>query len=43
MNKVYKVVWNAASGTWSAVSEMARGKGKSKTKSICSQLWLPLL
>ncbi|UXZ05176.1 YadA-like family protein [Moraxella nasicaprae] len=32
MNKVYKVIWNAASGTWTAVSEI--GKSKTKTKSL---------
>ncbi|MDO4895420.1 ESPR-type extended signal peptide-containing protein [Moraxella sp.] len=31
MNKIYKVIWNAASGTWTAVSEI--GKSKTKTKS----------
>ncbi|QNY08371.1 YadA-like family protein (plasmid) [Acinetobacter seifertii] len=32
MNKVYKVVWNASLGIWVAVSELAKGK----TKSRCS-------
>lgn len=31
MNKIYKVIWNAALGTWVAVSEIAKGKSKSKT------------
>lgn len=32
MNKVYKVIWNAATGSWTAVSEL--GKSKTKTKSV---------
>ncbi|QIO10243.1 ESPR-type extended signal peptide-containing protein [Acinetobacter lanii] len=35
MNKIYKVIWNAALGTWVAVSELAKGKTKSsKVKAI---------
>jgi len=32
MNKIYKVIWNATLGTWVAVSELA--KGKTKTRSV---------
>ncbi|MGB5886281.1 MAG: ESPR domain-containing protein [Acinetobacter venetianus] len=32
MNKVYKVVWNAALGIWVAVSELAKGKTKKASK-----------
>ncbi|QHI20262.1 hypothetical protein AhaeAN3_09950 [Acinetobacter haemolyticus] len=32
MNKVYKVVWNASLGVWVAVSEIAKGNTKSKSK-----------
>ncbi|MCW8176760.1 hemagglutinin repeat-containing protein [Verminephrobacter aporrectodeae] len=28
MNHIYRVLWNAASGAWMAVSEIAHGKGK---------------
>ena len=31
MNKIYKVIWNVTLGTWVAVSELAKGKTKSKT------------
>lgn len=31
MNKIYKVVWNTALGTWVAVSELTKSKGKSKS------------
>ncbi|TCT17481.1 trimeric autotransporter adhesin, partial [Bibersteinia trehalosi] len=34
MNKVFKVIWNAASQTWVAVSELQRVKGKTKSKSL---------
>ncbi|MDO4224038.1 MAG: ESPR domain-containing protein, partial [Acinetobacter sp.] len=27
MNKIFKVVFNAATGTWQAVSEAAKAKG----------------
>ncbi|OUY05496.1 ESPR-type extended signal peptide-containing protein, partial [Acinetobacter populi] len=36
MNKIYRVIWNASLGAWVAVSEMAKGKTKSKTKTIGS-------
>ncbi|WP_277627465.1 ESPR-type extended signal peptide-containing protein, partial [Burkholderia stabilis] len=29
MNKTYRVVWNASTGTWCAASEVARGRSKS--------------
>jgi len=31
MNRVYRLVWNEATGLWVAVAEMARGRGKSGT------------
>ncbi|UNU72945.1 YadA-like family protein [Moraxella nasovis] len=31
MNKIYKIVWNSATATWTVVSEYARGKGKTKS------------
>ncbi|OOS22955.1 ESPR-type extended signal peptide-containing protein [Moraxella pluranimalium] len=31
MNKVYKVIWNHATRTWVAASEIARSKGKTKS------------
>ena len=32
MNKVFRVIWNHATQTWVAVSELAKAKGKSKGK-----------
>ncbi|UTO05265.1 YadA-like family protein [Moraxella sp. FZLJ2107] len=32
MNKVYKVIWNHATQTWVAVSEIAQAKGKTSSK-----------
>ncbi|MDX8236876.1 trimeric autotransporter adhesin Ata [Acinetobacter pittii] len=34
MNKVYKVVWNASIGAWVATSELAKGKTKTKSKTL---------
>ena len=34
MNQVYKVVWNVTLGTWTAVSELAKGKTKSTSKKM---------
>lgn len=34
MNKVYKVVWNASLGVWVAVSEIVKGKTKTKSKAV---------
>lgn len=31
MNKIYRVVFNHATQTWTAVAEFARAKGKSAT------------
>lgn len=36
MNKIYRVIWNTSLGAWVAVSEMAKGKTKSKTKIVGS-------
>jgi uncharacterized protein with beta-barrel porin domain len=33
MNRVYRVVWNAATSAWQAVAENAKGQGKTKTTS----------
>ncbi|WP_439892298.1 autotransporter outer membrane beta-barrel domain-containing protein [Ralstonia sp. 25C] len=38
MNKVYRVIWNTAAGTWVAASEFARGRGKSKSGQTVRQL-----
>ena len=32
MNKVFRVIWNHATQTWVAVSELAKAKGKTKSK-----------
>lgn len=42
MNKVYKVVWNASLGAWIAVSELAKGHSKAKSKNLKSVI-LPLV
>ncbi|MGU2820480.1 trimeric autotransporter adhesin Ata [Acinetobacter baumannii] len=34
MNKVYKVIWNAWIGAWVATSEIAKGKTKTKSKTL---------
>ncbi|MCG8285860.1 trimeric autotransporter adhesin Ata [Acinetobacter seifertii] len=34
MNKVYKVIWNASVGAWVATSEIAKGKTKTKSKTL---------
>ena len=34
MNKVFKVIWNHATQTWTAVSELGHAKGKTKSKKI---------
>lgn len=31
MNKAFKVIWNHATQSWTAVSEIARAKGKTKS------------
>ncbi|MBK3787142.1 adhesin, partial [Paraburkholderia aspalathi] len=38
MNKSYRVVWNASTGTWSAASEFAKGRKKSSSRRILSAL-----
>ncbi|MGO4393738.1 ESPR-type extended signal peptide-containing protein, partial [Variovorax sp. M-6] len=40
MNKVYRVIWNKATGTWTAASEAARGKGKGSGKALAGALLL---
>ena len=34
MNKVFKVIWNHATQTWTAVSELGHAKGKTKSQKI---------
>ena len=34
MNKVFKVIWNHATQTWTAVSEFSKAKGKTKSKTL---------
>ncbi|MEI1691060.1 trimeric autotransporter adhesin Ata [Acinetobacter nosocomialis] len=34
MNKVYKVIWNASIGAWVATSEIAKGKTKTRSKTL---------
>ncbi|WP_336169359.1 trimeric autotransporter adhesin Ata [Acinetobacter sp. 161(2023)] len=34
MNKVYKVIWNVSIGAWVATSEIAKGKTKTKSKTL---------
>ncbi|OBX10693.1 autotransporter outer membrane beta-barrel domain-containing protein, partial [Gallibacterium genomosp. 3] len=34
MNKIYRVIWNAAKGVWQCTSEIANAKGKSKSQSM---------
>ena len=34
MNKVFKVIWNHATQTWTAISELGHAKGKTKSKKI---------
>ena len=34
MNKVFKVIWNHATQTWTAVSELGHAKGKTNHKKI---------
>ena len=36
MNKIYKVIWNAALQCWVAVSELGKAKGKTKPKKVLS-------
>ena len=31
MNRLFRVIWNAATGAWQAVTEIAKGQGKSKS------------
>lgn len=35
MNRVFRVVWNAATGVWQAVSEVASGHGKRRSSGQC--------
>ncbi|MCH7379122.1 ESPR-type extended signal peptide-containing protein, partial [Acinetobacter higginsii] len=40
MNKVYKLVWNASTGVWVAVSELAKSRVKSKTIKVLAAVIL---
>ncbi len=42
MNRVYRVVWNVSAGAWVAVSELAKGHSKTKSKSV-QLLALPVI
>ncbi|CAI1110713.1 autotransporter outer membrane beta-barrel domain-containing protein [Serratia quinivorans] len=35
MNNVYRIVWNIAKQCWMAVTELARGRGKSARSKVC--------
>lgn len=42
MNNIFKVIWNHATQTWTAVGELASAKGKSKSiklAAISTALW----
>ena len=43
MNHIYRVVWNASLGLWTAVCETARGKGKSASTAMLSAVAAGLL
>ncbi|WP_077466505.1 ESPR domain-containing protein [Rodentibacter sp. Ppn85] len=32
MNKIFRVIWNHATQSWVAVSELTKAKGKTKSK-----------
>lgn len=36
MNKIYRVIYNQATQTWTAVTELAKAKGKSSSAAIVS-------
>ena len=40
MNKTYKTVYNAVSGTWAAVSELAKSQGKNTTRTAAALVLL---
>ena len=40
MNKTYKTVYNAVSGTWAAVSELAKSQGKNTTRAAATLVLL---
>ena len=40
MNKTYKTVYNAVSGTWAAVSELAKSQGKNTTRAVAALVLL---
>ena len=38
MNNIFKVIWNHATQTWTAVGELASAKGKSKSVKLAAIL-----
>ena len=36
MNNIFKVIWNHATQTWTAVGELAAAKGKSKSVKLAA-------
>lgn len=36
MNNIFKVIWNHATQTWTAVGELASAKGKSKSVKLAA-------
>lgn len=40
INKTYKTVYNAVSGTWAAVSELAKSQGKNTTRAAAALVLL---
>ena len=34
MNKIFKVIWNHATQTWTAVSELGHAHGKTKSQKL---------
>ena len=43
MNKIFRVIWNHATQSWVAVSELASAKGKTKSKTISKLAALSLV
>ncbi|VEI48890.1 autotransporter adhesin [Actinobacillus equuli] len=40
MNKIFKVIWNRASQSWTVVSELGKAQGKAKVTSTKQQVIL---
>ena len=43
MNQIFRVIWNHATQSWVAVSELASAKGKTKSKTISKLAALSLV